>query len=703
MKRVGVDVGGTFTDIMYCDDDGGVAVHKVPSTPHDPSIATVDGVRELCARLGVDLAELDQFLHGTTVATNIVLEHDGSEVGLITTEGFRDILHIARKKRPLNYSSYQDLPWQKWQLVRRRHRRVVPERVNAAGEVLVPLDEDAAREQVRLLRDAGVTAVAVCFLHSYRNPAHEQAVKRILAEEAPGVFVSLSSEVAPQYREYERFSTTALNAFVGPKVSGYIDRLATTVRDAGVRGDVGLMTSAGGLVTARRAAENPVLLLTSGVVAGLLGGCAIGKASGYPSVITLDVGGTSADVGVAPDGGLRMKHLLDTRIGDYHAMVPMAEVDTIGAGGGSIAFVDEGGMFRVGPRSAGATPGPACYARGGTEPTSTDAMVALGWLREDSFLSGSMRIEPQLAAKAIGEHVADRLGTSVHTAAIGIFRIAAHAMTEAISLHSVRKGYDPREFSLVAEGGAGPLYAWHIADQLGIPRVVVPHHPGIASAMGLLATDIRSEIPATVWTSTDDPDLERIAAEFDRLAGRAVEQLGADGLDPADVLVERSLDCRYLGQGYELRVPAPDGPIDDDWISRASAAFHEVHERTYSQRFDDKPVHIVNVRVTAVGRVGEVPLAEIESDGPDPSAAVRTTVEAIFWDVSGTAGAVPTTVYDRDRLRAGNVVDGPAIIEQFDSTTIVGPGQRAVVDRVGHLVISTGAAREDQQTGGDPR
>ncbi|MFG1637195.1 hydantoinase/oxoprolinase family protein [Pseudonocardia alni] len=703
MKRVGVDVGGTFTDIMYCDDDGGVAVHKVPSTPHDPSVATVDGVRELCARLGVDPAELDQFLHGTTVATNIVLEHDGSEVGLITTEGFRDILHIARKKRPLNYSSYQDLPWQKWQLVRRRHRRVVPERVNAAGEVLVPLDEDATREQVRLLRDAGVTAVAVCFLHSYRNPAHEQAVKRILAEEAPEVFVSLSSEVAPQYREYERFSTTALNAFVGPKVSGYIDRLATTVRDAGVRGDVGLMTSAGGLVTARRAAENPVLLLTSGVVAGLLGGCAIGKASGYPSVITLDVGGTSADVGVAPDGGLRMKHLLDTRIGDYHAMVPMAEVDTIGAGGGSIAFVDEGGMFRVGPRSAGATPGPACYARGGTEPTSTDAMVALGWLREDSFLSGSMRIEPQLAAKAIGEHVADRLGTSVHAAAIGIFRIAAHAMTEAISLHSVRKGYDPREFSLVAEGGAGPLYAWHIADQLGIPRVVVPHHPGIASAMGLLATDIRSEIPATVWTSTDDPDLERITAEFDRLAGQAVEQLGADGLDPADVLVERSLDCRYLGQGYELRVPAPDGPIDDDWIARASRTFHEVHERTYSQRFDDKPVHIVNVRVTAVGRVGEVPLAEVEGGGPDPSAAVRTTVEAIFWDSSGTAGAVPTTVYDRDRLRAGNVVDGPAIIEQFDSTTIVGPGQRAVVDRVGHLVISTGAAREDQQTGGDPR
>ncbi|MFP5020710.1 hydantoinase/oxoprolinase family protein [Pseudonocardia phyllosphaerae] len=690
MKRVGVDVGGTFTDIMYCTDDGQVAVHKVPSTPQDPAVATVEGVRELCGELGAGLDELGQFLHGTTVATNIVLEHNGSDIGLITTEGFRDILHIARKKRPLNYSSYQDLPWQKWQLVKRRNRRVVPERVNAAGEVLVPLDSDAVREQVRVLVANGVEAIAVCFLHSYRNPAHEQEVKQILAEEAPGVFVSLSSEVAPQYREYERFSTTALNAFVGPKVAGYIDRLAATTRSAGVRGDVGLMTSAGGLVTARRAAENPVLLLTSGVVAGLLGGCAIGKASGYPSVITLDVGGTSADVGVAPDGGLRMKHLLDTRIGDYHAMVPMAEVDTIGAGGGSIAFVDEGGMFRVGPRSAGAVPGPACYARGGTEPTSTDAMVEMGWLRADSFLSGAMRVEPQLATKAITDQVADPLGTSVAEAAVGIFQILAHAMTEAISLHSVRKGYDPRDFSLVAEGGAGPLYAWHIAEQLGIPRVIAPHHPGIASAMGLLATDIRSEIPATVWTSSDDPDLQRISGEFDRLTAQAVEQLGADGLDPADVSVERSLDCRYLGQGYELRVPAPNGPITADWVARASEIFHEVHERTYSQRFDDKPVHIVNVRVTAVGKVGEVPLPAVAAGGPDPSDAVKATVDAIFWTTSNRVGTFSTTVYDRDRLRAGNVLAGPAIVEQFDSTTVVGPGQTAIVDAVGHLVISTG-------------
>jgi N-methylhydantoinase A/oxoprolinase/acetone carboxylase beta subunit len=697
MKRIGVDVGGTFTDLMYWDEDGGIAVHKIPSTPQDPSLATIEGVRQLADQVGISVGELGQFLHGTTVATNIVLEHNGSDVGLITTEGFRDILHIARKKRPLNYSSYQDLPWQKWQLVRRRNRRVVAERINAAGEVLVPLDEDAVREQVRVLRANEVQAIAVCFLHSYRNPAHEQAVKRIIEEEYPGVFISLSSEVAPQYREYERFSTTALNAFVGPKVSRYIDNLAGTAREAGVRSDIRLMTSAGGLITSRGAAENPVLLLTSGVVAGLLGGCAIGQASGYPSVITLDVGGTSADIGVAPDGKLRMKHLLDTRIGDYHAMVPMAEVDTIGAGGGSVAFIDAGGMFRVGPRSAGATPGPACYARGGTEPTSTDAMVAMGWLRENSFLSGAMHIEPQLATKAIDEHIATKLGVTVEHAAIGIFQILAHAMTEGISLHSVRKGYDPRDFSLVAEGGAGPLYAWHIAEQLGIPRVVVPHHPGIASAMGLLATDIRVEIPATVWTSSAAPDLDRIAAEFDRLSAQAVEQLTGDGLAPEDIVIERSLDCRYIGQGYELRVPAPSGDVDADWMHRAAQAFHDVHERTYLQRFDDKPVHLVNVRVTAIGRVGHVPLAEIEAGGTDASAAVKTTTQALFWTEDNQPKPYETVVYDRALLRAGNVLSGPAIVEQFDSTTIVGPGQRATVDKVGHLIIEITESTEGTQ------
>lgn len=688
MKRIGVDVGGTFTDLVLWDDDGTVVVHKTPSTNHDPSIGTMDGIEVLSERAGIDPSDIDMFFHGTTVATNIVLEHNGCNVGMITTEGFRDLLHIARKKRPLNYSNYQDLPWQKWQLVPRRNRRVVPERIDAAGNVLVALDEDAVRREVRLLRERGVDAIAVAFLHSYRNPTHEKRVKDIILEEYPEVFISLSSEVAPQYREYERFSTAALNAFIGPKTSRYIANLAQKAAAARVGDDVHLMTSAGGLVTSRSASEQPVSLLTSGVVAGLLGGCAIGKASGFPSVITLDVGGTSADIGVAPNGTLRMKHLLDTRIGDYHAMVPMAEVDTIGAGGGSIAMVDEGGMFRVGPRSAGAFPGPACYARGGTEPTSTDAMVMMGWLRKDSFLSGTMTVEPELARTAIQTHVADKLGTGLDEAAMGIFKILAHSMTEAISLHSVRKGYDPRDFSLIAEGGAGPLFAWQIADQLGIPRVIVPGHPGITSAVGLLTTDIRYEIPTTVWTSSADADLNLLQTQMDRLAREATAQLEADGVPAENISLERSVDCRYVGQGYELRVPAPDGDIDDVWVKTVAESFHEAHGRTYSQRFDDKPVQLINIRVTGVGAVPHVRITEIEKGTTDCSAAIKTVTRALFWrDDTAAPEWIDTPVYDRSLLLAGNTIDGPAIVEQFDSTTIIGMNQHATVDAVGHIII----------------
>jgi N-methylhydantoinase A/oxoprolinase/acetone carboxylase beta subunit len=688
MKRIGVDVGGTFTDLILWDDDGRTVVHKTPSTPADPSVGTMSGIEALAERAGIAVSDIDMFFHGTTVATNIVLEHNGCDVGMITTDGFRDLLHIARKKRPLNYSNHQDLPWQKWQLVPRRNRRTVVERIDASGTVITPLDEDGVREQLRLLRDRGVQAIAVCFLHAYRNAVHEERVRELIDEEYPGVFVSLSSQVAPQYREYERFSTTALNAFIGPQVSRYVTRLAESAKAAGIGDEVHLMTSAGGLITARSAGETPVSLLTSGVIAGLLGGCAIGRASGYPSVITLDVGGTSADVGVAPDGKLRMKHLLDTRIGDYHAMVPMAEVDTIGAGGGSIASVDEGGMFRVGPRSAGAVPGPACYGLGGTEPTSTDAMVLMGWLREDSFLSGSMVVRPELAREAVQTHIAERLDTSLDKAAMGIFKILAYSMTEAISLHSVRKGYDPRDFSLVAEGGAGPLFAWHIAEQLGIPRVIVPRHPGIASAMGLLTTDIRYEIPTTVWTSSATPDVPLVAGQMKRLEDEARAQLRADGVADGDITLERSVDCRYMGQGYELRVPAPDGEIDEEWVRATAAAFHDVHGRTYSQRFEDKPVHLVNIRVTGVGAVPHVVIDEIEAGGEDAGEAIKTTTRALFWrDELSDPEWVDTPVYERARLRAGNRISGPAIVEQFDSTTVIGINQQATVDAVGHLIL----------------
>ncbi len=353
MKRIGVDVGGTFTDLILVDEESGrITVDKVPSTPDDPARGVIEGVTRLCERAGVRIDEVDNLLHGTTVATNIALTHTGAEVGMLTTEGFRDILHIARHKRPLNFSLQQDLPWQVRPLVKRRHRLTVKERVTVpAGEVLVPLDEDEVRAQVRALRDAGVDAIAVCLLHSYLNPAHESRIAEIVREEHPRAYLSVSNEVLPLYREYERFSTVALNAYVGPKVSTYLERLAGAMRSAGFRHGVQLMQSSGGMATVESAAKRPVNLLMSGPVAGLIGGIWAGRMAGYPSVVTLDIGGTSADIGVAYEGQMRMRHLLDTKVGDYQAMVPMVDIDTIGAGGGSICHVTKAALLQVGPDS----------------------------------------------------------------------------------------------------------------------------------------------------------------------------------------------------------------------------------------------------------------------------------------------------------------------------------------------------------------
>lgn len=693
MKRVAVDVGGTFTDVMYWDDETDrVQILKVPSTPENLAIGVMDGIRGVCAAAGVRLEELDLFFHGTTAATNAVLEHRGAKVGLLTTESFRDILHIGRKKRPYNFSSQQELPWQKHPLVRRRHRLPVPERITASGKIETPLDEEAVRAAARRLKDDGVTAIAVCFLFSVLNSVHERRVQEILAEEHPDAFVSASHEVAPRYREYERFSTTALNAFVGPEVGGYIERLGTAVREAGISDQFHLMTSAGGMVTDRWAAEHPVALLMSGVVAGLRAGCEIGRAAGHPSVITLDVGGTSADVGVAPDGEVRLKHLLDTRIGGYAAMIPMADVETIGAGGGSIARVDDGGMFRVGPRSAGASPGPVAYGKGGTEPTATDAMVALGWIRPDAFSAGGIRIDVEGARAAIERGLCRELGASVELAAMGVFEILTHAMVEAIGIQSIRKGYDPRDFALLPLGGAGGLFAWRIAEELEIPTIVVPRHPGVSSAMGLLASDMQLEFARTVWHDTRGEDLGRLQEAFAELETEARDQLVRDGLSDDRVRLVRTADCRYIGQGYELQVPAPSGSVDDAWISATCAAFEDAHERVYTHRFAGTAVQIVNVGVTAIGELETHSPTRIATGEEDPGGA-RTGTATIH--LPGGMGEEPqaweAAVYDRGALRAGNVIDGPALVEQADSTTVLGSGQRAQVDPYGHLIISVGA------------
>jgi N-methylhydantoinase A/oxoprolinase/acetone carboxylase beta subunit len=601
MKRLGVDVGGTFTDLIYVDDDGAVSVHKVPSTPSDPSQATLGGALELCAAADVAPEELDQFFHGTTVATNIILEHNGAEVGLLTTRGFRDILHIARHKKPLNWSNFQELPWQRYPLVKRRYRMPITERVSAPhGEVLVPLDVDEVVAAVRELKAQGVEAIAVCFLFSFLNPDHEARVKRIVLDEFPEAFLSVRHEVLPQYREYEGFSTVCLNAYVGPRVSRYVRRLASEMSTNGFDAELHLMSSTGGVLTAESAAEKPVTMMFSGPIAGLIGGIWAGRSAGAPGVISLDVGGTSADIGVAPGGEVRIRHLLDTRVGDYHAMIPMVELDTIGAGGGSLAYIDAGGMFKVGPRSAGADPGPACYGRGGTAPAATDCQLVLGRLPKHGLLGGRLVLDEDAARAAIDEHLATKLAGTVEEAALDAIKIQTHQMVQAIEENSVRRGYDPRDLTLVAFGGGGPLYACDIAQELGVPQVLIPPHPGITSAVGLLATDVSHDYVETKMELLDDADLDLLAADFAELEARAAEQLRRDGFDEDTALVDRAADCRYVGQGYELRIPLPGGAIDAAWREQVRQTFHEYHERRYYRSYPDAVIQIVNIHT--VGR-----------------------------------------------------------------------------------------------------
>ena len=471
----------------------------MPSTPDEPGHALIIGIKELCRQAGLAPGDVDAVFHGTTVATNAVLQHRGVTAGMITTKGFRDIVHIGRHQRPQNYSIMQDIPWQTKPFVQRRHRKVVSERiVPPSGDVLVDLDEDEVRAATQELRSEGVTAVAVCFLFAYLNDAHEQRAAEIVRDEMPDAFVTTSAGIFPQFREFERFTTACMNAFVGPGIGTYLESLAGSLRDENVPGKLHVMMSNGGVATARAAAEKPVTLLLSGPAAGILGGQWAGELSERQRLITFDMGGTSADIGIVTERGVAEASARDTWVAGYPLLVPMLDVHTIGAGGGSIAYVDEAGGFRVGPRSAGARPGPACYGFGGEEATITDANVALGRIAPDRFLGGEIKLDRDLAHGAV-ERLADQLGVGLYEAAEGVITIANASMARAIRSRTIEKGHDPRDFTLVAFGGAGSLHAAEVADSLGVPEVLIPPYPGITSATGLLTSDLKYDQMRTVF------------------------------------------------------------------------------------------------------------------------------------------------------------------------------------------------------------
>src|SRR5271167_5028697 len=520
MKTIGVDVGGTFTDIVYCDlDTGQVAIHKVSTTPDDPSRAIIQGIAEICRDNGIEAGDIDYVLHGTTTATNAVLEHKGARAGMLTNEGFRDIIHIARHQRAEHYSIMQELPWQNRPLVKRRHRKVVKGRlVPPHGAELEPLDEAGVIAAARALKAEAVEAVAVCFLFSYLNPAHEERAKAILERELPGVFVVTSSSISPQFREYERFTTACLCAFIGPKMRGYVDRLEATLRDAGLRSELRVMASNGGVATPAMVSEKPAMTLLSGLAAGVLGGAWIGGLSGRRKLVTFDIGGTSADIGIVVEGRFAETDARSTSIAGFPLLLPMIDIHTIGAGGGSIAYIDHGGAFRVGPRSAGAVPGPAAYGRGGTEPTVTDANLVLGRLDADDFLGGGMKLNAEAARRAVSG-LATKLGLSLGEAAEGILSVINANMANAIRSRTIQKGIDPRGFSLVAFGGAGPLQGAEVAAVLDIPEVIIPPYPGITSAMGLLTTDFKYDAVQTEFQVSGGVDLKKLKSLTEMQAG----------------------------------------------------------------------------------------------------------------------------------------------------------------------------------------
>ena len=681
MIVTGVDIGGTFTDLMLYDTEHGtVRVHKVRSTPSEPERAMIDGLVELCAQAGVTPGEVGAVYHGTTVATNSVLTFQGATAGMITNRGFRDVVHIGRHQRPQHYSIMQDIPWQARPFVQRRHRKVVGGRVvPPLGNELEPLDLDEVRVAARELREAGVQAVAVCFLFSYLNPDPERRAAAVVAEEMPGAFVTASADVFPQFREFERFTTATMNAFVGPGTGRYLQRLSDALGEIGVPGELHVMMSNGGVASSAQAAQRPVTLMLSGPAAGVLGGEWAAGLDGRKRLVTFDMGGTSADIGIVTERGVIEAQARDTQVAGYPLLVPMIDIHTIGAGGGSIAYRDTGGAFRVGPRSAGAAPGPAAYGTGGTEPTVTDANVVLGRIDPDRFLGGEMPLDAAAAAAAVAT-LAGELGLTPLETAEGIVRIANANMAAAIRSRTIQKGHDPREFTLVAFGGAGPMHAAEVAETLGTTEVLVPPYPGITAATGLLTSDLKYDQMRTVFMVEGAVDADTIDRSLAEISAELAERLAGDGVAAADIRVTAGLDCRYVGQGYELRVPLPDGRF----TPQAFDDFRRLHEQEYGHAFPS-PVEVVNLRVTAVGVRPKVERVPVSSG---------TFAEALLGEgdgvfrVDGALQTLPTRHYDRAALPIGERFDGPAIVYQRDTTTVVPPGWHATAQSTGNLLLT---------------
>ncbi len=674
MARIGVDVGGTNTDLVL-ECTKGVFYHKVPTTLKNQSIGVVQGVQGICNMAGIDPAEVDVIVHGTTTATNITIEHNGSECGMITTEGFRDILHIGRHKRPYNFSLHFDVPWQSQPLVKRRNRISVRERIlPPTGEIETPLDEQAVRDACAVFRKRGINSVVIGFMFAFLNDSHERRAKEIVLEEMPDAYVTLSSEVANVMREYERFSTAAMNCYVGPKTAFYLRDLDARLREAGVMSKLRIMQSNGGVSTVEACAKRPIRILMSGPAGGVIGGASEGGMAGVANIITVDIGGTSADISTIPAGEVKIMNPRDTYVSGHPVLTPMIDLVTIGAGGGSVAFIDEAGAFHVGPRSAGSEPGPACYGRGGVEPTVTDAQIVLGRLDPDMALGGDLKLDASLSYKAIEEKIARPLGMTVKEAALGIIKIINNNMALAIRSNSVARGVDPREFSIMPFGGAGPLHGVALAEAMACRDVIVPVAPGITAAVGLLKTDLQYEHTEAVIVELNKAgaaEFARINAATAALRDRVTEELDSDGIPRDQQRLTVVAECRYHGQGFELRADMPVGAVTAANVKTIADSFHDQHQQDYGYSYRDAEVELITLRAIGSASVRRIEIPTIaKTDGSSIDRALMF-VRATTFDDGRT---LETPRYDRTKLFAGDRVPGPALLHQHNATTLVPPG-----------------------------
>jgi N-methylhydantoinase A len=686
--RLGVDVGGTFTDLLLVDDESGEMYRvKTPSTPAEPSEGVLAGVRRICDESGVSPGDVGYVQHGTTVATNAMLEAKGARVGLITTQGFKQILHLARSQTPGPLAGWiimvkPDPP------AALEDTREAKERMSAQGEVVEPVDREQVKEIVRDLVESGVETLTVSLINSYTNRAHEREIREIIHELYPGFPVTISADVLPEFREYERTLTACLNSYVRPRVDAYVTSLDSSLKDSGVTGELNLLRSDAGLMTAEVASENPIYGILSGPAGGVAGALHIASRAGYDNILTFDMGGTSTDVALCQDGQVTIERQTEVPYGwglpgeVIPIKVPSVNVRSVGAGGGSIAHVPEvTGALRVGPQSAGADPGPACYGKGGTEPTVTDANVIVGHL-PPQLLGGEIQLDVE-AAKAAVKKIGDALGLDVHQAAEGILDIVNENMAGALRLVSVQRGYDPRDFALVAFGGAGPMHANAVARVMGSFPVLVPPAPGLLCATGDLVADFRGEFAQTFIRTIDRTTGDDVRAILDRLGEDARQWLSGEGIPESSQRVSFNVDMRYYRQGYEIPVEIDPALLASDGTVMLAERFNQLHEQFYRFRMEGTTCEIVNLRAIGYGDVPRPRLPEVEDGaGPDATHAVVDEHEVYFggeW--------LPTKIYDRSRLQPGNRVEGPAVITEFDSTTVVLDGYAAEVDRYLNLLI----------------